>query len=311
MVGMTNDASADNTGATGTTSHDEARMREEFQVGGVDRELSQEEQLEQLASYIYAHYEVPAKNPPWSDDPSDAEVADTYDARLADRTTHAAMLMLGSAVDHAMPGVAFPGDVTVSEVPELNAQLFTPSKPNGKWAISLHFGGWWRGAGVALENAWRPEVAGAAELSGTTILDLDYPLLPAHNLDEVIDFVRKAAAWVRETHSPTALYSWGYSSGGALATLCSDVFDAQALTFPHLTLDVLPEGLRGGREFTDPATWPRTLMQVATHDKVAGHYPWAEAPEQVEVREYVAEHRLSTPEVARQRVRDVAEFLSK
>lgn len=289
---------------------EEARMREQFQVGGVDRELSPEEQLEQLASYIYAHYEVPTKNPPWSEDPSDAEVADTYDARLADRTTHAAMLMLGSAVDHAMPGVAFPGDVTVTDLPELHAQVFTPSKPNGKWAISLHFGGWWRGSGVALDNAWRPEVAGAAELSGTTIVDLDYPLLPAHTLNEVIDAVYAAAQWVRSNHNPDALYAWGYSSGGALATLCADAFDGVVLTYPHLTLDVLPDELRDGRNFTDPHTWPRTLMQVATHDKVAGHYPWAEEPEQVQVREYVSEHRLSTPAVARQRVRDVAEFLA-
>ena len=44
--------------------------REEFQVGGIDRKLSAEQQLEQLATYIYAHYDLPEKNPPWSENPS-------------------------------------------------------------------------------------------------------------------------------------------------------------------------------------------------------------------------------------------------
>ena len=85
----------------------EEEDRAAFQVGGVDRELSPEQQLEQLATYIHAHYEAPAKNPPWSDDPSDPVAADTFDARLPDRLTHSAMLMLGAAVEHSMPGVAF------------------------------------------------------------------------------------------------------------------------------------------------------------------------------------------------------------
>ena len=63
----------------------EEEDRAAFQVGGVDRELSPEQQLEQLATYIHAHYEAPAKNPPWSDDPSDPVAADTFDARLPDR----------------------------------------------------------------------------------------------------------------------------------------------------------------------------------------------------------------------------------
>lgn len=283
---------------------------EDFQVGGVERQLSEEEQLAQLASYIYAHYEVPEKNPPWSPEPSDKKAIDTYDARLPDRTTHAAMLMLGAAVDHAMPGVAFPGEVRVESVPDIpGAQLFRPSNPTGRWAISLHPGGWWKGSGVALENAWRPEVAGAAELSGTTILDLDYPLLPEHTLEDVIAHVRTAAKWVR-AQGPTSLASWGYSSGGALAVLCSELFDAQALTFPHLDLSMLPADLRGSIDFPPAAQWPRTLLQLATADTIAGRYPWAEEAPEITVKEYVSEHRLSTPEVARQRVRDVASFLN-
>ena len=279
--------------------------REEFQVGGVDRKLTPEQQLEQLATYLYAHYDLPDKNPPWSENPSDPLAADTFDARLPGRITHSAMLMLGAGLDHSMPGVAFPGKTTVTEVPELNAQLFTPSQPTGAWAISLHPGGWWKGAGVALDNAWRPEVAGVAELSGVTILDLDYPLVPEHSLPEVIAAVTTAADWAR-SQSATWLGAWGYSSGGALAVLSSKLFDALALTFPHLDLSMLPDNVRQGVDF--PTELPPMLIQVATHDTIAERYPWAE--DQAEVKQYVSEHRISTPEVARQRVKDVAEYLA-
>ena len=46
--------------------------------------------------------------------------------------------------------------------------VFRPSAPNGRWAVSL-----WDGPANAKEMLWRPDVAAAAELSGTTILDVD------------------------------------------------------------------------------------------------------------------------------------------
>lgn len=286
----------------------EERERAEFQVGGIDRELSPEQQLDQLASYIHAHYEAPEKNPPWSDNPSDPLLADTFDARLPDRITHSAMLMLGAAVDHSMPGVAFSQEVTVEDVPELDAQLFIPPNPNGRFAVSLHPGGWWKGAGVALTNAWRPEVAAVAQLSGVTMLDLDYPLVPAHTLPEVLEAVAAAVGWLRSTKQATWVGAWGYSSGGALAVLSSQLFDALALTFPHLDLSMLPESVRAGTD-SFPTTLPPTFIQVATHDTIADRYEWAEAQASA-VKEYVSEHRISTPKVARERVQDVAEFLA-
>lgn len=283
----------------------EEEDRAAFQVGGVDRELSPEQQLEQLATYIHAHYEAPAKNPPWSDDPSDPVAADTFDARLPDRLTHSAMLMLGAAVDHSMPGVAFAQGVTAQSVPEINAQVFVPESPNGRYAVSMHPGGWWKGSGVALENAWRPEVAAVAQLSGVTMVDVDYPLVPEASLPEVMSAVADATAWARRQADWVG--AWGYSSGGALAVLCAQLFDALALTFPHLDLTVLPDDVRAGvDEF--PTTLPPTFIQVASNDTIAGRYEWAEALA-VKVTEYVSEHRVSTPKVARQRVMDVAEFL--
>lgn len=292
----------------------EAADRAKFQVGGHEEKLPPQDQLTQLSSYIQAHYPAPQKNPPWSDNPSGAQAADTFDARLPDRITHASMLMLGAAVDHSMPGIAWGRQVTTSPAPmEVGcaAEIITPSQPNGNWAISLHPGGWWKGSGVALEHAWRPEVAAAAERSGVTFLDLDYPLVPEHDLNEVITAVQQAIAWVRSKHPEAKVFAWGYSSGGALAVLNAAQVDALALTFPHLDLTMLPDSVRVGVDFQTPASLPPTLLQYANSDSIASTYKWFEQwydAANLKVREYISEHRIATPEVMRQRVADVAEF---
>ena len=140
----------------------------DFNVGGVKRDMPPELQLEQLASYIHATYE---------DGPN-------YLALLPDRITHAAMLMLGTAVDHALPATKWAGGVTV-EPHELGA-VFRPSEPNGRWAVSL-----WDGPTNAKEMLWRPDVAAAAELSGTTILDVD----SVDSAAEAVDLVGAEVVW--------------------------------------------------------------------------------------------------------------------
>lgn len=287
----------------------DAREREQFQIGGVDRELPPEEQLEQLVSYIDAHYETPDFTPPWAGGSGDPDPADSYIARLPDRITHASMMMLGSAVDHTMPGVAYPGEVETTEVPEVGGRLFTPSEPTGAWAISFHSGGWWRGSGDALEMSWRPEVAAAAELSGTIILDVDHPLAPDHSIDDMKSVISQALGYARH-HNAASITGWGYSSGAALATLAAKHFDALVLTFPDLdSVAKLPAELRGEHTVPSPTDWPRTLVQIALQDEIAACPAGIDAAGQVTVTGYVAHHRVSTPAVAREKIRDVADFL--
>ncbi|AGF71255.1 alpha/beta hydrolase [Corynebacterium halotolerans] len=287
----------------------EERHRAEFQVGGRDRELPPEEQLEQLYSYIDAHYELPDFTPPWKGGAGDPDPADNYIARLPDRITHAAMLMLGSGLDHSMPGVVFADGVETSEVPEVGGRLFTPSEPTGAWAVSFHSGGWWRGSGSALEMQWRPEVAAVAQLSGTIILDLDYPLAPTSTLPEMNAVVRQAFGIARH-HNATSITGWGYSSGAALAAMNAKLFDALVLTYPDLgSVAGLPDEIRDGAAVPAASEWPRTLAQIALQDEIAARPDGLADAAQVTVAEYVSRHRVSTPEVARQRVRDVAAFL--
>jgi len=299
---------ADNTEKTPEELQEE-KFRAEFQVGGVDREMPAEEQLEQLYSYIDAHYELPDFTPPWKGGDGDPDPADNYIARLPDRTTHAAMLMLGSGLDHSMPGVVWAEGIEVSEVPEVGGRLFTPSEPTGAWAISFHSGGWWRGAGNALEMSWRPEVAAAAERSGTIILDLDYPLAPQSTVREMNQVVRKAIGYAKH-HNASSITAWGYSSGAALAAMNASLVDALVLTFPDLaSVAGLPDEISAGQAVPAASTWPRSLVQIALQDEIADRPEGIDGVDGIEVREYVARHRVSTPEVARQKIADVADFL--
>ncbi|WP_087116949.1 hypothetical protein [Corynebacterium urinipleomorphum] len=141
---------------------------EDFNVGGVERSLPPQQQLDQLVSYMESSYPVP--------DAGDSEALDRYLAALPDRLTHAAMLMLGSGLDHTMPGVAYGMGVEIQDVPGIGARVFAPAggaqaSPTGPWAVSSHPGFGPR----SLEHYWRPLVAAVAQLSGVTIVDIEDP----------------------------------------------------------------------------------------------------------------------------------------
>lgn len=155
---------------------------EDFNVGGVERSLPPQQQLEQLVSYMESSYPVP--------DADDSEALDRYLAALPDRLTHAAMLMLGSGLDHTMPGVAYGMHVEMRDIPEIGARVFAPAgnsqaSRTGHWAVSCHPGFGPR----ALEHYWRPLVAAVAQLSGVTIVDVDTP--GADSITAALGFVAK------------------------------------------------------------------------------------------------------------------------
>jgi len=210
---------------------------------------------------------------------------DAWLARLPDRLTHAAMLMLGAAVDHTMPGVAFTQGVEVQELPELAAVMFIPQQPNDRqrWAVSLSPGL----SAFALDNAWRPEAAAAANLSGTTIIDVSDPSKAA----SAIEYARAQGA--------QHVTAWGTAESAADACSLAPLIDALLLTRPVYAPDA----------FIASATesWPATMIQHGIRDDVATR--WEDAEKRATVREYMAEHHVLTPAVARQRIQDAAEFL--
>lgn len=231
------------------------QLSDDFHVGGRDREMPPELQLKQLVSYIEATY-----------DPT----SEQYLALLPDRITHAAMLMLGSGIDQSMPGVAFPGGVEVREV-ELGT-LFVPSSPTATWGISLY-----DGPSNAKENSWRPEVAGVAELSGATMLDVD----DLGNVEAAVEFARAQGA------SKVAVWAFG-----SAAPLLPTDADAHVLTFPT--------------EVPGASSTVDAFLQVALEDEVATK---VQPPRQAQVIGYHSTHFVATPAESRRRVRDVAEFI--
>lgn len=298
----------------------EARQRAAFRIGGQEQGLSAQEQLEQITSYLEAHYTLPDFTPPWRGGSGDPTPADNYCARLPDRISHAAMLQLGSGVDHAMPGVAFVDkhvdveDLTLTDAAATPAQLFTPQDPSETWVISLHSGGWWRGGGNAMEMQWRPEVAAVASLSHARCLDLDYPLAPQHTIADMNSAVTAAVDYVRGRGAETIVL-WGYSSGAALALLNARLADALVLTYPDFSsVAGLPEDVRAGHSIPDNP-WDlvpdqaagSVFVQFALEDEIASRPRTTTAQK---VSDYVSTHRVATPEVTRRRVRDVATFVA-
>lgn len=231
---------------------------EEFQVGGVERTLPESEQLAQLVSYIEASYE---------DSPQ-------YLALLPDRITHAAMLMLGSAVDHQMPGVALTGDVSVEDAPL--GQLFTSSKApvkGGVWVVSCY-----DGPADAREFSWRPEVAACAEQAGARAYDVDDPASVA------------AAVHAARQEGADVVAVWGT---GASCALLPAGADAYVLTFPA-------EGAASA------ATGHAKVLLQRASDAA-----WEQSSvEGAEVKEYVSTGVIATPAQHRRKVLDAAEFLA-
>ncbi|WP_347285199.1 alpha/beta hydrolase [Corynebacterium stationis] len=286
-----------------------------WHIGGYDHVMSQEDQLEQLYSHLEAHFPLPDFTPPWKGGSGDPAAADNYSAKLMDRITQSSMMLLGSAVDHAMPGVAFTDGIDVSYPGEGLAQFTPAEKTSTTWIVSFHSGGWWRGSGAALEIQWQPEVAAVANLAGVVAVDVDYPLAPQHTVADMVAAGRAAISYAR-ANGAEKIVLWGYSSGAALATLLvGESIDALVLTYPDFaSLDGLPDDVRGEAILPESGTWPKTFIQIALQDEVvdgAHARTVAQGAEDLTIAEYVSRHRISTPEVARKRVQDIAEFISK
>lgn len=286
-----------------------------WHIGGYDHVMSQEDQLEQLYSHLEAHFPLPDFTPPWKGGSGDPTAADNYSAKLMDRITQSSMMLLGSAVDHAMPGVAFTDGIDVSYPGEGLAQFTPAEKTSTTWIVSFHSGGWWRGSGAALEMQWQPDVAAVANLAGAVAVDVDYPLAPQHTIAEMVEAGRAAISYAR-AQGAEKIVLWGYSSGAALAALLvDDTVDALMLTYPDFAaLDGLPADIRGAAALPESTTWPKTYLQIATHDEVVDEAQTravAAEAEDITTAEYVSRHRISTPEVARKRVQDIAEFIAK
>jgi len=181
-------ASAGTFGSAGSSAGNKGVGRSDDVLAG-NPILTPEQQLDQIASFISVHYKEvwdiissPGDFSPEREQQAPGEQrqlqedAEQAVGRLNDIVTHTSQLVLGVGLDHSIPGVAFTSNGPDMHTVDGNTAVFVPSNPTGRIAVSLHGGPGWHGSGQELEIFWRPTIAAIAELSGTTIVDVDYQL---------------------------------------------------------------------------------------------------------------------------------------
>ncbi|MEJ4112582.1 hypothetical protein ACGE24_04770 [Corynebacterium kroppenstedtii] len=313
--------------------------------------LTPAQQLDQIASFISVHYtdvwavmfgpsEFSAQHECHA--PGD-QAQLQFDAehaigRLNDIVTHTSQLVLGAGLDHSVPGVAFTTTGPDLHIVGKNTAVFAPSSPTGTVAVSLHGGPGWHGSGEELDIFWRPTIAAIAELSGTTIVDVDYhlPLLRrrvatddsgnaqyADTPEGTAGIIRDALSGVDAAESvlqdligdrkcqnsyDIVTFGSGTVAGLELAAQLNPM--RMVVQHPRL-LDPTP----------GDTTWRDhdfggvdVLIQKATRDTIAVDVDnvtddLTRGGAHVTVREYLGYHVLATPAVQRHRAQDAAAFL--
>ena len=292
-----------------STVHDPDTGRD-FVVGGTDTPLDEGDRLEQLSWYFAQHYPMPDPTPPWAGGTTTRADADNWAAKLPDRLTHTSMVMLGSACDHTMPGVAYTSGKNLNITEEGSLTVITPegAKASGTWIVSVHGGGFWRGGGQALEFSHRPEAAALGVLAGATVIDVDYPLAPEATLAEQADHVAAAIDHAK-SKGATRIAGYGVSAGAGLLAGLADRFDTLVMARPQLNLESVPDEIKGGFKAVDTTVWPEQVLFQTGNRDIRVTVPL----EHVligRVATYTAEHSIVEPRVARQRLVDAASFIA-
>ncbi|MBC2680957.1 hypothetical protein [Corynebacterium anserum] len=243
-------------------------------------------------------------------------------AKIPDLISHSSLLVLGAGLDHAMPHTAFvktgpsTAPLDLAGLPEgIAGTILTPSRPNGNLAVSLHGGPGWVGDGISHEQLWLPLFAALAERSGTTVVDLTYPLPGGGSWDPTQAAVADACEQITASRGeilPVQGFS-GSNSACGLITFGTGFVAAQRVLnnvdFHLMMTPRIPEG------FSAQADAPEALVSLARMDsrgtsaeKVRA---WMDAQgARYEYRDYPSEHFIAAPAVWRERVQDAAEWLA-
>ena len=323
--------------------------------------LTPEQQLDQIASFISVHYKEvwdiissPGDFSPEREQQAPGEQrqlqedAEQAVGRLNDIVTHTSQLVLGVGLDHSIPGVAFTSNGPDMHTVDGNTAVFVPSNPTGRIAVSLHGGPGWHGSGQELEIFWRPTIAAIAELSGTTIVDVDYqlPLIRRRLSDDAQGnavysdhaegtegIIRDALAAVdaaegvlssirsdtRESDSTTATddeargydivaFGSGTSAGLELAARWNS--ERIVLQHPRLFQPSPENETWQNHDFSQT----QVLVQKATRDTIAVDpeaisHNLEELGATTTVTEHLGYHALATPAVQRECAQEAANFL--
>ena len=353
-------ASAGTFGSAGSSAGNKGVGRSDDVLAG-NPILTPEQQLDQIASFISVHYKEvwdiissPGDFSPEREQQAPGEQrqlqedAEQAVGRLNDIVTHTSQLVLGVGLDHSIPGVAFTSNGPDMHTVDGNTAVFVPSNPTGRIAVSLHGGPGWHGSGQELEIFWRPTIAAIAELSGTTIVDVDYqlPLIRRRLSDDAQGnavysdhaegtegIIRDALAAVdaaegvlssirsdtRESDSTTATDDEGrgydivaFGSGTSAGLELAARWNSERIVLQHPRLfQPSPENETWqNHDFSQT----QVLVQKATRDTIAVDpeaisHNLEELGATTTVTEHLGYHALATPAVQRECAQEAANFL--
>lgn len=320
-------------------------------VDGFTPVTTDEGKLKQLIEYLEEHvsaYGFMSAPIPWEGSADEVAEArrevNARAARMPDAIVHASMLVLGSAVNHTLPYVAYgmgnvqSEDRSIAGVP---CTVMLPQNPTGAVVIGAHGGAWWMGDGECRMNSFSPDAAALAARSGAVVIDVDYRLAPEHKMPEAAEDIAAVVKAVvagdadlpmipNDIQSPIVL--WGVSSGGhacivAVDLLPEDLDIALVLNAPAVDARLAPASMLRGAfgdalpdsRLVSPAIHPvkrplRVHVQQNTQDGVvvpADDYMnrVREAGGSVSSSSFLATHSVSTPTVQRERITDAARFI--
>lgn len=139
-----------------------------------------------------------------------------YDARASVRDSDAEIARYATLSAAARATLPHRADL-VCDLRSGNALDWFPGAPGGPVLLWVH-GGYWR----ALSKADQSCVAPGLVAAGVHVAVMDYTLVPAATLDEIVRQVRTAVAWVAAHAAgmgadPRRLFVGGSSAGGHLA----------------------------------------------------------------------------------------------
>lgn len=218
---------------------------------------------EHVSAYSYLNEQVPLGG---SEEDIKAARASVNDrgARMPDAIIHGSMMVLGAAVNHSSPYLAYADgkvevqDRTVGENPAVPVRIFVPNDLTGAVVVAAHGGGFWMGDGILRDYAFGPNMAALAARSGAIVVDVDYRLSPENKVSAAIEDIATVTAAVADDSlklqelgaksisedNPIVLY--GVSSGGhnvtsAVKQIPEETPVALLLVSPALDLRGAPE----------------------------------------------------------------------
>lgn len=165
----------------------------EFIIGGNEEGLSEYEKCAQLVWYFKEYYPITTDYDNWA-------------ARLPDRLCHAAIMQLGTAVDHSFPGTKGDYDVTISDngITVQDPKITIYAQPHPEWGP------------LYTEMVWIPELVELASQASAHITfqpqkdAIAYG--PGTELFPHYIFPKKE---LNKTLPPNTFYGWDVCNNGA------------------------------------------------------------------------------------------------